>query len=90
MVVEVVEPGPFSKDDMWKVVKSMFPGTKEWITENNDFCRALLLHADGHIPTKYEFAQIDDDDWEWMRSLVDEKGSKSFSDRLTMLEESRP
>jgi hypothetical protein len=85
MIVEAVGPDG-TLDEMQKIIKTMFPSAQEWA---QDASGVLLLAGEGHIPTEHELSQIEDADWEWMRDIVDAKGSSSFSMRLTMLEEAR-
>ncbi len=64
-------------------------GPVEALIDHEDAARAFIMVDEGHAPTKYELAQISDEDWEKIRTVVDIGGTQSFKDRVTMLEERR-
>lgn len=65
-------------------------GISEVVLDPEDDTRAYGMAPEGHLPTKYELALIDAEDWERIRTAVDMWGTQGFSDRLTMLEKHRP
>jgi len=86
IMVEAVGPDLTSEDDMKRLLGAMFTGVSEWVSRSDDPQRALVMVSEGHAPTKYELSQLESEDWEWMRDVVDERGTQAFSDRLSMLE----
>jgi hypothetical protein len=52
----------------------------------SDGQNSYVIASTGHEPSKYELSNIELEEWENVRTVVDAKGSKIFSERLTMLE----
>ena len=88
MIVEVAERSIPDEINMHHITNNMFPNLQEFVMDS-DIRYSLVMLNDGHAPTKYEFNQLENEDWEWMRDLIDEKGSQLFSNRLSMLENDR-
>lgn len=85
----LIEAVGYDIDGVKKVIDYTFPKVQEYIWELNEPDRVLIMIGEGHIPSEYEIRQLETEDWEWMRKVVNEKGSQEFSTRLTMLEDFR-
>jgi|HubBroStandDraft_6_1064221.scaffolds.fasta_scaffold309641_3 hypothetical protein len=86
---EKISSNKIEETEIYKHMQSLGIDFKEIILDHKNQNRAFALLYEGNEPTKYEMANISDEDWESIRTAVDLFGSQVFSDRLTMLEGAR-
>jgi len=78
-----------TESEVLRMVRGSGISAVEAVSDPEDSNRVYLMMDSGHRPSRYELGQMDDAEWERLRTAVDAAGSASFSGRLTMLEEDR-